>query len=115
MIIVAIKGIEYGDYIFINKTDYCIVSDDGLFVTAWEGNINLETGEVRFANAGHNPPVIMRTDGTVEFIKGKSGFVLAGMEGVKYQLQNIQMNEGDVIFLYTDGVVEGSGNADISS
>ena len=99
-------GIPVNEVFTYGNERLCEGNDAGMFVTAWEGNINLETGEVRFANAGHNPPVIMRTDGTVEFIKGKSGFVLAGMEGVKYQLQNIQMNEGDVIFLYTDGVVE---------
>ena len=99
-------GIPVNEVFTYGNERLCEGNDAGMFVTAWEGNINLETGEVKFANAGHNPPVIMRTDGTVEFIRGKAGFVLAGMEGVKYQLQNIQMNEGDVIFLYTDGVVE---------
>lgn len=99
-------GIPVNEVFTYGNERLCEGNDAGMFVTAWEGNINLETGEVRFANAGHNPPVIMRTDGTVEYIRGKAGFVLAGMEGVKYTLQNLQMNEGDVIFLYTDGVVE---------
>ena len=99
-------GIPVNEVFTFGNERLCEGNDAGMFVTAWEGNINLETGEVRFANAGHNPPVIMRTDGTVEYIRGKAGFVLAGMEGVKYTLQELQMNEGDVIFLYTDGVVE---------
>ena len=99
-------GIPVNEVFTYGNERLCEGNEAGMFVTAWEGNINLETGEVRFSNAGHNPPVIMRTDGTVEYIRGKSGFVLAGMEGVKYQLQELQMNEGDVIFLYTDGVVE---------
>lgn len=99
-------GIPVNEVFTYGNERLCEGNDAGMFVTAWEGNINLETGQVRFANAGHNPPVIMRTDGTVEYIRGKAGFVLAGMEGVKYQLQELQMNEGDVIFLYTDGVVE---------
>ena len=99
-------GIPVNDVFTYGNERLCQGNDAGMFVTAWEGNINLETGDVRFANAGHNPPVIMRTDGTVEFIKGKSGFVLAGMEGVQYKLQELKMNEGDVIFLYTDGVTE---------
>ena len=99
-------GIPVNDVFTYGNERLCQNNDAGMFVTAWEGNINLETGLVRFANAGHNPPVIMRTDGTVEYIRGKAGFVLAGMDGVKYQIQELQMNEGDVIFLYTDGVVE---------
>ena len=99
-------GIPVNEVFTYGNERLCEGNEAGMFVTAWEGNINLETGEVRFSNAGHNPPVIMRTDGTVEYIRGKAGFVLAGMEGVKYQLQELQMNEGDVIFLYTDGVVE---------
>ena len=48
----------------------------------------------------------MRTDGTCELLKGKAGFVLAGMEDYQYKQQEIKMNEGDILFLYTDGVVE---------
>ena len=52
----------------------------------------------------------MRKDGTCEYVKGKAGFVLAGMEGMKYELQELQMNPGDIIFLYTDGVVEATNS-----
>ena len=103
-------GIPVNEVFTYGNERLCEGNDAGMFVTAWEGNINLETGDVHFANAGHNPPVIMRTDGTVEYIRGKSGFVLAGMEGVKYPLQELKMNEGDVIFLYTDGVVEATNS-----
>ena len=99
-------GIPVNDVFTYGNERLCQNNDAGMFVTAWEGNINLETGDVRFANAGHNPPVIMRTDGTIEYIRGKVGFVLAGMEGVQYKLQELKMNEGDIIFLYTDGVTE---------
>ena len=103
-------GIPVNDVFTYGNERLCEGNDAGMFVTAWEGNINLDTGEVHYANAGHNPPVIIRTDGTVEYIRGKAGFVLAGMEGVKYPLQEIQMNEGDIIFLYTDGVVEATNS-----
>ena len=103
-------GIPVNEVFTYGNERLCEGNEAGMFVTAWEGNINLETGEVHYANAGHNPPVIMRTDGTVEFIKGKAGFVLAGMEGVQYKQQEIQMNPGDVIFLYTDGVVEATNS-----
>ena len=99
-------GIPVNDVFTYGNEKLCENNDAGMFVTAWEGNIDLTTGQVHFANAGHNPPVIMRADGTCEFVRGKAGFVLAGMEGVKYQLQGLQMNPGDILFLYTDGVVE---------
>ena len=84
----------------------CIGNEAGMFVTAWLGKINLDTGVLSYANAGHNPPVLMHKDGTCEFIKGKAGFVLAGMDGVVYKKQEIQLEPGDTLFLYTDGVVE---------
>ena len=99
-------GIPVNDVFTYGNNRLCEGNEAGMFVTAWEGNINLETGDVTFANAGHNPPVIMRADGTCEYIRGKAGFVLAGMEEVQYKLQDLKMNEGDIIFLYTDGVVE---------
>lgn len=99
-------GIPVNDVFTYGNERLCEGNDAGMFVTAWEGNINLDTGEVHYANAGHNPPVLMRADGTCEYVRGKAGFVLAGMEGVKYKAQELQLNEGDILFLYTDGVVE---------
>ncbi len=84
----------------------CEGNDAGMFVTAWMGNLNLETGVLRYVNAGHNRPLIRRKDGQFEFLKGKVGFVLAGLEGMQYKEQEITLQPGDEIFLYTDGVVE---------
>ena len=77
-----------------------------MFVTAWMGFLDLSTGELRYANAGHNRPLLRRKDGTFEYLQGPAGFVLAGMEGVVYKEQTITLEPGDEIFLYTDGVVE---------
>lgn len=84
----------------------CEGNDAGMFVTAWQGNIDLENGSIRFANAGHNPPLIQREDGTFEYLKSKAGFILAGMEDVPYRVQEEKLTPGSVIFLYTDGVTE---------
>lgn len=84
----------------------CEGNEAGMFVTAWQGKLNLKTGEVEFANAGHNPPIIRKKDGHAEYLKGKAGFVLAGMEGIIYKLQTTNLQPGDIIYIYTDGVVE---------
>ena len=97
---------EVNDVFTDGNNSLCVGNDAGMFVTAWEGSINLDDGHVKYANAGHNPPVIKRSDGTVEFVKGKAGFVLAGMEDIQYKVQELDLKPGDIIFLYTDGVVE---------
>ena len=77
-----------------------------MFVTAWQGGINLKTGVVEYANAGHNPPLIKRKNGQFEYLRSRAGFVLAGMDGVVYKTQELQLVPGDIIYLYTDGVTE---------
>ncbi len=84
----------------------CEGNDAGMFTTAWIGILDISTGKMTFSNAGHNLPVILRADGTREYIKCKSGFVLAGMEDIKYTLEEIQFAPGDRLYLYTDGVTE---------
>ena len=84
----------------------CENNESGMFVTAWMGILDLTTGNVKFANAGHNPPLLKRADGSFEYLKTRAGFVLAGMEGVRYRVGEITLNAGDRIFLYTDGVPE---------
>lgn len=84
----------------------CENNDAGMFVTAWMGILDLKTGIVKFANAGHNPPVVKHRDGSFEYIKCRANFVLAGMEGVCYKEQELQLQKGDKLYLYTDGVTE---------
>ena len=102
----ALGGIEVND-IFTNANyNLCEGNDAGMFVTAWMGILDTKTGELRYANAGHNRPLLRRKDGTYEYLKGPAGFVLAGMEGIVYKQQSTTLEVGDEIFLYTDGVVE---------
>lgn len=77
-----------------------------MFVTAWIGLLDQKTGEVQWSSAGHNPPYIVRADGSVEQLKGRRSLVLAGMDGVKYATNVLTLNRGDMLFLYTDGVTE---------
>ena len=68
--------------------------------------LNAETGVLTYANAGHNPPLLYKNGESYNFIKSSPGFVLGGLEGIKYRQNTIQLNEGDRLFLYTDGVTE---------
>ena len=80
-------------------------NETSMFITAWMGFLDTETGTVRFVNAGHNPPVLIR-NGQAQFIKQKSGLILAIMEQTAYKEQTLQLEPGDILFLYTDGVTE---------
>lgn len=77
-----------------------------MFVTAWLGQLNTRTGEVNYVNAGHNPPLVKLADGDFTYLKCKPGFVLAGLDTIRYKSGSFQMQPGDVIYLYTDGVTE---------
>ena len=88
----------------------CAGNDADMFVTAWEGIIDLENKTITYACAGHNPPAIRRKDGTFEYLNDKPGFVLAGMEGIPYKKYEISFDEGDTLYLYTDGVTEAVNN-----
>ncbi len=77
-----------------------------MFVTVWLGILEISTGKLVAANAGHEYPVIKRADGMFELFKDKHGFVIGGMEGLKYKEYALQFQPGDKLFLYTDGVPE---------
>jgi serine phosphatase RsbU (regulator of sigma subunit) len=77
-----------------------------MFVTVFLGCLDVKTGELTYSNAGHNPPLIRRAGGKWEYMKVKPGFVLAGMEDMRYRQDSLFLSEGDQLFLYTDGVTE---------
>lgn len=90
----------------------CESNEAGLFVTAWMGILDLKTGIVEYVNAGHNPPAVSGADGSFQYLKQKSGLVLAGIEDFVYQKASFHMNPGDRLFLYTDGVTEAMNRED---
>ena len=77
-----------------------------MFVTVWLGILNVKTGRVIAANAGHDNPAIYRKNGNFEITKNKHGFVIGGIKNVKYTDFEFTLNKGDKLFLYTDGVPE---------
>ena len=88
----------------------CENNESGMFVTAWMGILDIPSGKMQFANAGHNPPLLKRASGSFEYLKTRAGFVLAGMEGIRYKAGELTLNPGDRLFLYTDGVPEGTNS-----
>ena len=99
-------GMAVNDIFTKANEKLCENNESGMFVTAWMGIMDLTTGIVQFSNAGHNPPLLKRADGSFEYLKTRAGFVLAGMEGICYRAGEITMDPGDRLFLYTDGVTE---------
>lgn len=107
----AESGMDAAQVLTQANNKLCEGNDAGMFVTVWMGYLNTRTGEVTYANAGHNPPLIRHADGSVEFVRSRPGLVLAGMEGIRYRANSIQLEPGDMLYLYTDGVTEAT-NAD---
>jgi len=97
-----------------NRTNYALAKRNRLnmFVTVWAGIVDLRTGHIEFASAGHNPPAVRHKDGSVEFIKSKSELVMAAMEETVYTQQTYDLSPGDTLFLYTDGVTEATNSHD---
>ena len=89
----------------------CEGNDSNMFVTAWLGILNTETGVLTYVNAGHNPPAVCRADGGFSFLRTRPGLVLAGMDGLHYRQHELQLQPGDRIFLYTDGITEAADPA----
>ena len=101
------------------NAELCANNPANMFLTVWVGVLDLETGIVSFANAGHNPPLKIASlkakgqeteaeanEKSIDFVTAKSGPVLAFLDGVKYASRALRLNPGDAFFLYTDGVTE---------
>ena len=99
-------GLDAGSIFSKANNSLCENNEAGMFVTAWIGILDLRTGIVKFANAGHNPPLVKKANGEFVYMKSRAGLVLAGMEDIPYREQEMQLEPGDRIFLYTDGVTE---------
>ena len=96
---------------FVNN-QLCENNELQMFVTAWLGIVDLTTGLLTAANAGHEYPAIKRAGKRFELLKDKHGFVLAGMEDISYQDYTILLAPGDMLYLYTDGVPEATNAAE---
>ena len=92
----------------LSRTNQAICSNnkEEMFVTVWLGILEISTGLIRAANAGHEYPILMKNKGSYELIKDRHGLVIGAMEESRYSGYEIQMHPGDRLFLYTDGIPE---------
>lgn len=79
-----------------------------MFVTVWVGILEISTGILTAANAGHEYPILMQDGGQFEIIRDEHGFVVGGMDNIKYKNYEIKLNPGAKLFVYTDGLTEAS-------
>lgn len=102
----ALKGISPAQVLDEANARLCENNETSMFVTAWIGILEISSGKFTFANAGHNPPLLKRKGEVFAPLKSRPGFVLAGMEGMRYHQVETAILPGDMLFLYTDGVTE---------
>ncbi len=81
-------------------------NENAMFATIFCGILNTRTGEVLYANGGHNPPVLVRKDGGAEYTEQTGDIVVGVIEGAAFKMQRLQLEPGETLFCYTDGVTE---------
>ena len=102
----ATRGNSPAEILFEANNNLCEGNDAEMFVTAWVGIIDLASGKMRCANAGHEYPAIMRAGGKYELFKDKHTMPLATIENIPGKEYDLYFNPGDRLFVYTDGVPE---------
>ena len=100
----AIPGVKPGRIIAKVNEDLAENNELNLFVTVWLGILNIKTGEVKMTNAGHEYPMIKKSDGTFEQIRNEHDPVVGVLQGMTFENDSIMLEKGDILFLYTDGV-----------
>ena len=89
----------------------CSNNKEDMFVTVWLGILELSSGKLTAANAGHEFPALKPAGDSFMLYKDKHGFVIGGMDGLKYKEYEIQMKQSGKLFLYTDGVPEATDSS----
>ena len=95
-----------GACLSLANSEICSQNPFDMFVTAFLGVFDPATGELSYANAGHNRPVIQRKDGATEWVESDRELPLGAIEGVAYRSRQVALRQGDTLLLYTDGVTE---------
>ncbi len=102
----AMTGLRPGMVLEAVNRQLCANNPEQMFVTVWFGILDLTTGVLTAANAGHEFPMLKKPGGSFELIRDQHGFVVGGMEGIRYREYEMTLSPGSKLFVYTDGVTE---------
>ncbi len=107
----AMMGKSAGEILSVTNDMICASNATEMFVTVWMGILEISSGKITAANAGHEYPAVMK-NGRFELLKDRHSFVVGGIEGARYQEYELQLEKGDKLFLYTDGVPEANNTVE---
>ncbi len=102
----AMTGMSPGKTFEAVNRQICANNREQMFVTIWLGILEISTGKMTCANAGHEYPVLKTPDGDFELHRDKHGFIIGGMDGMRYKEYELTLSPGAKLFVYTDGVPE---------
>ena len=106
------SGRSPGEVLTRVNNELCTNNEASMFVTVWIGIVDLRTGDICCANAGHEYPAVRRGEGPFESFRDKHGLPLGCMEDMKYREYDMHLDPGDTLFVYTDGVPEAINTAE---
>lgn len=110
--VIAQGEMSPGKILTMLNRQICARNPEEMFVTVWLGVLELSTGKLVAANAGHEYPALKKPDGHFELVKDKHGLVIGAMDGVRYREYELQLEPGSKLFVYTDGVPEATSAAE---
>lgn len=102
---IALTDVSPAEVLFKVNNELCKGNEQSMFVTLFFGKLNIKTGHLAFANAGHNPFILLKYN-RMEYQKLASGIVLAAFENFIFSNEQLTLLPGDTMIMYTDGVTE---------
>jgi len=102
----GLKGMAAGECMHYVNNLLCNESVSSMFVTVFYGIMNMKTGVLEYSNAGHNPPYLLKNDGSILKLESTGDMVLGCFEDKQFSTKKVQLNPNEGIILYTDGVTE---------
>ncbi len=100
------SGREPAEAFMLANRELCTNNQAHMFLTAFLAVLNIKTGELHCVNAGHNPPVLKKSDEPWDYLRIKHSIALGVSHKAKYTTVSLRLSSGDRLFLYTDGVTE---------
>ena len=102
----AMSGLSASEVVTKANDGICAHNEAEMFVTMWLGILEISTGKITAVNAGHDDPVLYRDGQKFELTSEKHGLVVGAMSGIRYKSYDLQLQKGDKLFIYTDGIPE---------